>query len=274
VSPEEARLLALERRVYRLPVLDLERRVVGLEQGLAQSWSWGVGYQTPTPTPTYDPTLTYIIFRCWGEGGAAFSGCPCAVYSGATLVDSGNTGSDGTYTTAGLTPAFYSVETSASGKTNVPRGGTSAFGTPGVYTVDLLIYATGTTLSLADSYYGNFTLAWDATNKRWSVNWTTGAGGHPGSPACGSCPAWSATPCTSIFQNGIINSFTVTFRTSTGGTPPAGCPTNLAGSTTNMAATISRGAQVYTPGFSGTFSYASGSNLYCANTTTWVVTQP
>jgi hypothetical protein len=275
MSPEEARLLALERRVYRLPVLDLERRAVALEQGLAQSWSWGVGYQTPTPTPL-DPTKAYIVVRCWGENGVPFSGCPVTIKDGGgATVDSGSSGIDGSFHAVALNPATYTVVTSASGKTDFT--GSTSFPT-GITYVDVLVLATGTTLTMNDAVYGTVALSWDAANHRWE-------GTHTGRSVAANqyngfslCAAASNVSIRYRFVHSMINSINVAF-TATGG----GCARDASLSSfyvdSNKAANATRGTPNYgTPGFSQVFTtpasgFADGI-YYTHGAVTLTVTQP
>jgi hypothetical protein len=278
MSPEE-RLLALERRVYRLPVLDLERRAVALEQGLAQSWSWGVGYQTPTPTPT--PTDATIVVQCWAEGGVPLSGVPVDVDGGA---HTGNTDASGRFTVTGLTPSTsYRVFTSASSKTNYDGTITYPLGTT---TLNLLIWSTATDPSLIDSVYGAETLAPSG------IGWQT----PPPIPtrnvaACGSCAAATGVPFSyrldyanpSLIAPQLLTTGTNTYellmivRPRYQGNVSTLCPTSTFNPTLLMNADkFPLTSRTYAGGLSLTFTHAAGTAipLYCTGAATITVTQP
>jgi hypothetical protein len=284
MSPEEARLLALERRVYRLPVLDLERRAVALEQGLAQSWSWGVGYQTPTTggPPVIDPTKAYFRVRCWTEGGGLAVGCPVTITdsTAGTTVATGVAGSDGSFWSPGLSPGpsnthIYTIVTSAGGKTNVNFGLTAPPGGGFVTAIHALILATGTTTKLADPTFGNVTLGWDGTDSWASSGFTA----NVAACAFSGCAAATAVPITYKVKNQFAEdndgtrhaTLTLTFK----GNTFTGCP--QASGTTNFGVTnaISQtGSWIAAGTIAAQFRVASGSNLYCNTTPLLTFTQP
>jgi hypothetical protein len=281
MSPEEARLLALERRVYRLPVLDLERRAVALEQGLAQSWTWGVGYQTPTtPTPTPTPTQG-IVVRAWGEGGVPFSGCPVTITESGGAGDSASGSTDATgYFGATLEAGTYTFNVlQLSGKTGISASGIVL--PAGLTTVHVLVFATTTThTTLSDSVYGNSTGTWDA-----GLGWASATTGNVA--ACGACAAASGVPLNYRVQNGFWY-WPDGSRTGGLGTgrvqcvtrASTGCPENvslfLRGTYDVPSAQIAPGTWTFSGGISlgWTIPTSPGNKIYCTSGATLTFTQP
>ena len=278
----ETRLLALERRVFCLPTLPLEKRVAALEQALWQGWSWQAPPQTGSPTAVSGTVLgcgnfalagAIVRFTAGGQPIGQFTADASGTYSGLMTLPEPTTTVQVTATADAQTDP-YATRFGTSNPTTVTLTGGPPSTIPtltvpaaaGFHCSRLVSYPLPDVLHLTDSQNGAFVLTWNTTRNTWFVQTALA---YVGCPARG-CPASGASKVVygyQIFNGGTVQGF-YGYNTASGN-----CPTAFSNSTQvdfSLALTV----QSTSPFQAGaTLAAGNGSRWYCGGAANYTVTE-
>jgi hypothetical protein len=278
----EARLVALERRVFRLPALPLERRVAALEQALWQGWSWQAPQQAGSPTAVSGAVLgcgnfalagAVVRFAAGGQPIGQLTADACGTYAGLVTLPEPTTTVQVTATADAQTDP-HAARFGASSPITVTLTGGQPSPIPtltvpaaaGFHCSQLVSYPLPDVLHLTDSRNGAFVLTWDTTRNTWFLQTALAYAGCP-ARGCAGSGASKVVYGYQIFNGGTLQGF-YGYNTASGN-----CPTAFSNST-QVDFALALTVPSTSPFQAGaTLAAGNGSRWYCGGAANYTLTE-